>query len=31
MEKKDNGIYYNGLHFRNQADVEDYKNANGLK
>ena len=29
--KKDNGIYYNGVHFRNQADVEDYKNANGLK
>lgn len=30
-KKTDNGINYNGLHFRNQADVEDYKNANGLK
>ena len=29
--RKDNGIYYNGLHFSNQADVENYKNANGLK
>lgn len=26
-----NRVYYNGLYFRNQADVEDYKNANGLK
>ena len=29
--KKDNGVYYNGLRFRNQADVENYKNAYGLK
>ena len=26
-----NRVYYNGLYFRNQADAEDYKNANGLK
>lgn len=26
-----NQYYYNGLNFRNEADMEDYKNANGLK
>ena len=26
-----NQYYYNGLNFRSEADMEDYKNANGLK
>ena len=26
-----NQYYYNGLYFNNEADMEDYKNANGLK
>lgn len=26
-----NQYYYNGLNFRSKADMEDYKNANGLK
>ncbi len=30
-DKNNDRIYYDGLYFRNQADVEDYKNANGLK
>ena len=31
LSTSSNQYYYNGLNFRSEADMEDYKNANGLK
>lgn len=30
-EMEDNSVYYNGLRFNNEAEMEDYKNAYGYK